>query len=366
MTNEKKVVLISRYPIPFEDVGSWVRRIEYLINSKKNCFDFIICPKLKNHNHIIENVNYLFVKPYNNVFLKKFNEKARFYSYFLQIKDLLKKFKFLSIVIFDNYKILYSLNYYLQKYKLRNRVKIIFNICGFSYFFDNEFGENFYNSIDEMIYLTYSSYKFEMSRYHSITPKCNILYNPINKSIFNFGEEGEKNELRTKFKIKPNEIIFFWNGRDRKKKGLDIILEAWDIVSNKYNNLKLIVSGSERIIKNRSIINIGINTSQDISKVLKISDCFLFSTLCHEGFPLSLIEAIASHAYPIASNIDPVQEIINYFNFGELVNFPNSPDSWVNSIINFIRNSHDIKFHKYDLILDIDQWCDKFIQIIKD
>jgi glycosyltransferase involved in cell wall biosynthesis len=98
-----------------------------------------------------------------------------------------------------------------------------------------------------------------------------------------------------------------------------------------------------------------------LAKYYQATDYYLFSTLCHEGHPLSLTEALKCGSKCLASNIDPISEVLHKGNLGLLVDYPNYVDSWVNSI-NYALNN-DVDFNKENLDLlklyDFNQWSEE-------
>ena len=179
-----KAVLLSSIPLPYHKIGSWSKRYSELLSSKENPFDYVICPKLDDKLSESGFVKYLYAKRYKPE--KLFKVYYRFYYYFFlkQLLSIIKKEKQLVIQIVDNVKLLNEVHDFLTDKKIRNKCVIIFNSCGYSYYFNPSEGIKFYDKIDHMIYSTNEAYQFEMNRYSYITSKVSIIPNGIDSIGF--------------------------------------------------------------------------------------------------------------------------------------------------------------------------------------
>ena len=168
--------------------------------------------------------------------------------------------------------------------------------------------------------------------------------------------------------LKPNVKYFLWISQDRPKKGLNIILKTWSKLLEKYHDIELLIIGTEKEIKGDNITWLNRKPNKELCRYYQATDYYLFSTLWHEGLPLSLIEALKSGAKCIASDIDPIKEVLHNGNLGLLVDKPNIVNSWVNAVTEVMDGNYDFNKEDVDLnsIYDSNQWIKEFKAIISD
>lgn len=110
----------------------------------------------------------------------------------------------------------------------------------------------------------------------------------------------------------------------------------------------------------------------ELPKYYQISDFYLFSTLCKEGFGIVLAEALKCGCYCIASNQGGVPEVLDHGNYGKIIENPNFIDEWVEvikeSMMELEQNNGVNPFYRedYDKLYDLDDWCDKMNAKIED
>ncbi|MNK66760.1 GDP-mannose-dependent alpha-(1-6)-phosphatidylinositol monomannoside mannosyltransferase [compost metagenome] len=326
-----QVILISQIPLPYSSIGSWTTLYHnYLHNHHQ--IDYIICekpetfyPEIKYS--IVENTNLL-------RFQKKFS-KNKYLGYFKALEKIIEKEGKFIIQIIDNFGIVKPLLDFLEKSKARDRYYLQFFYHGFAPFHENFSGRWFYENIDEMVVLTNESYKAHKGYYTVLPTKFSVLHNGIDTSKFHKITAEEKEDLKKQLGI-TNKKIFIWCSQDRPKKGLDFILNAWERIDKKQNDTCLLVIGAKRDIKIEGVSFLGRISNKDLPKYYQIADCYLFPTLWHEGFGLSLIEALHSGCYCIASANGGVPEVLQYGKLGKLIENPNFIEEWVSAIESFL------------------------------
>ncbi len=157
----------------------------------------------------------------------------------------------------------------------------------------------------------------------------------------------ETNNLRDKYNIEKDNIIFGFVGRLVKDKGIKELVEAFIKLNNEFFNTTLLLVGDfdngqdpldsntlKLINENRNIIHVGFQ--KDVKQYYNIMDIFVFPSY-REGFGISLIEAGAMNLPSIASNISGCNEIIiNNYN-GYLIS-PKDSDMLYDKMKNFILN----------------------------
>jgi glycosyltransferase involved in cell wall biosynthesis len=218
-----------------------------------------------------------------------------------------------------------------------------------------------------MVYLSERSYTYELSRVHSISSRVSVLPNGVNTEKFLSLDAKNKEFLKSEFDFQ-NKLIFMWCANDRPKKGLHIILEAWKN-SSLYNNIncELIIVGSTKLGVDYNIHYFGQIPHTDLPRFYQVSDYYLFTTLCQEGFPLSLAEAIASGLKCLVSSIDPLPSIFSKFGNVKFVKSPNMIKSWVNVLNAAYQNRLDFDEVSNGIVeneFSMDKWSYRLNEII--
>ena len=359
-------ILISHIGIPSDVIGSWNVLFTNLIDSDTSVFTHIISPKpireINDVNHfIVEEPTFAVYKI--GSLIKHYKKKV----YWKGLKKILvKSTDSVSVVnIVDNIGILLAIDFFSKKQGFRNKIQINFFLRGFNFSKDTE---NIYNAIDQLILMSKSSYLDQIKNNHSIPCEVKLLRNGINSTIFYPLVESKKIELRNQLNFNNDKKYFLWVSQDRPKKGLKIILKAWGELVKNNSNLELIIIGTQNKIIGKQITWLGRKPNSDLAKYYQATDYYLFSSLCHEGQPRSLTEALKCGAKCLASNIDPISEVLHEGDLGLLVDYPNFTSSWVNAINYVLSTNVDFNKKKLDLLklYDFDQWSKEIKMIFNE
>ena len=157
----------------------------------------------------------------------------------------------------------------------------------------------------------------------------------------------EKNELRKKYKIDNDKIIYISTGSFIKRKHIDETIEGF-LKANVNNGMLLLLGNGELFdeIKNKYIDNsniIFIGKTDKVKEYLQLSDVFVSSSES-EGLPNSVLEAIACGLPVILSNIPQHKEIIDELkNIGKCYELGN-----INELSKIISDK-DILKYKVDI-----------------
>jgi glycosyltransferase involved in cell wall biosynthesis len=146
--------------------------------------------------------------------------------------------------------------------------------------------------------------------------------NGIDTNHFKVTEEILKNadDIRRKYDIKKDQFIFIFVGRIVKDKGINELLSAFDNLTKKEKDIKLLLVGpfeetldplsdkSKEILKtNKHIIQAGFQ--DDVRTFFAVSDCLVFPSY-REGFPNVVMQAGAMGLPSIVSDINGCNEIV--------------------------------------------------------
>lgn len=363
----KKCVLLSTLPLPYNDIGSWTILYDFLLNSK-NEVDIIICPPLNKSIPEYKNSSYYYSKIRHLNRISKYFRRYKYLDYLVTIKKIIKQDGPIVVKVIDNTRLLEELHKYMIKGGIRDKCRIVYSMHGFSYFFSSQKGEEFYEMIDHVIFLTHSSYEFEVNRYSFITPKVSVLHDGVDSSKFYKLSAREKEEAKQNFGYE-NKKVFIWVSQERPKKGLHILLEAWNnSVAKKRDDVVLIVIGTSKISTEGNIQYLGKIPNAQLPVWYNISDYYFFTSLVHEGFGLSLIEAVKCGCTAMASDILPMREVLDNGRLGFLVSSPHNPESWtciINQILSGSFQSIDLSREELDSLYDIKSWCRSMNTIIQ-
>lgn len=355
-----QVILISQIPLPYSNIGSWSTLYHnYLTNNHQ--IDYIICEKPE---ILYPEIQYGIAANTNLLKFQKKISKNKYLGYFKALEKILEKDEKFIIQIIDNFGIVKPLINFLEKSGKRNKCYLQFFYHGFAPFYENFLGRWFFENIDEMVLLTNDSYKVHKEYYTVLPTKFSVLHNGIDTSKFHKITFEEKENLKKQLGV-TNKKVFIWCSQDRPKKGLDFILDAWKRINKQNQDTVLLVIGANREIKMEGVTFLGKIPNNDLPKYYQIADCYLFPTLWHEGFGLSLIEALHSGCYCIASANGGVPEVLQYGKLGKLIENPNFIEEWITVIESFLEEKETYKSEILENLYSMQNWNDGMNTIIK-
>jgi glycosyltransferase involved in cell wall biosynthesis len=346
-----KVILISQLALPFSGIGSWTTLYKNYIQSGNHKIDYIVCEKPE---YEFKGIKYSIVKP-NLVtkFYRKYTKK-RYLAYINALDEIIDTDEKYIIQIVDNFYIIPHIVELLERKKIREKCYIQFFYHGFIPFLDKVNGESFFNSINEMVFLTHDSYQVHKIFYNAISCKVNVLPNGIDTQKFFAISSSEKQSNKENL-TNNNRSIFIWCAQDRPKKGLHIVLEAWKKINVTHKQCELWIIGCPEKQKQKGVTYMGRLPNDEIPKYMQLADVYLFSTLFQEGFPLSLTEALHCGCYCIASNLGGNAEVLQYGKWGKLIENPHFVGEWVEAIENYLANT-EVKQHFPSNLYTIESW----------
>lgn len=167
------------------------------------------------------------------------------------------------------------------------------------------------------------------NKYHVPKPKIAKIFNPIDVKNW---KAIDRLEARKKLQLPLDSQTVVWHGRvDIFRKGLDTLLDAWEIVTKTINsetnqkklsqklNLLLVGTGSgadtlQQIIEQKKLTNViwlneYILDREKIKTCLSAADLYVLSSR-HEGFPVAPIEAMACGLPIVATDAPGIPDIL--------------------------------------------------------
>jgi glycosyltransferase involved in cell wall biosynthesis len=366
-----KTILILNTPMPYSKIGSWTTMYNYYLQSNNHQFDYIVCPKPDVP--LFDNIFYSFIKP-KTLYSKlkaKFKFEHRLQNYFSALDKIIQNNQKYIIHIVDNSGLVIPLNYYLKtKHDLKN-FYVQYFYQGHPPIIANPNESKFYESINEMLFLTKMSYKAHLNYYRDFPCKVSILNNATNSNHFFKLDNNTKELQKQKIGI-TKKIVFIWCSQDRPKKGLHLILEAWKKIYEKYNHeVQLLIVGIDREINQDGVNVIGRVPNNELAIYYQISDFYLFSTLCREGFGIVLAEALKCGCYCIASNQGGVPEVLEFGKLGKIIENPNFVNEWVEaieeSIEDYKSNNYQNPYYQtsFNKLYDLEIWSEELNTLLR-
>ncbi|MEM4993365.1 glycosyltransferase family 4 protein [Priestia sp. SB1] len=159
------------------------------------------------------------------------------------------------------------------------------------------------NKVDRYIALTkFSKNKFVSSGIpeQKITVKGNFLQENSNQVL--------------KLSGNSNNLIFV--GRLSPEKGIQDLLEAWNLVSKKKNSKLLIIGEGpeknrlEKLYDSENIVFLGKKNSDEVIIYMKEAKYLIVPSIWYEGFPMTIVEAYSVGTPVISSNIGSLKEVV--------------------------------------------------------
>ncbi len=363
-----EVILISQFPLPYPKTGSWTTMYSYFIQHFNHNIDYIICNKEHNQNQTIK-YQYLKKTGIIDKVKNKLISGNRYSNYTNAINKIIKPDCKYIIQIIDNKGLVSPLHQFLSNKHKRENFCVQYFYHGFIFNFKTTNATPFFKSIDELFLLTERS-RLECSETYKLTDiVVKVLHNGVNSRLFKTVSSEKKLELRRNNNLNE-ELVFLWCSQDRPKKGLELALVAFGKVHAKNENTRLLLVGVNKNIEQSGVTVMGKVPNKDLAIYYQMSDVFLFTTMCEEGFGLVLAEALKCGCYCIASNLGGVPEVLNFGRYGVVLNEPYSVEQWVLAMqeaVGMLRIKQENPYLKNipKNIYNLEDWCEKmnvFIQ----
>jgi glycosyltransferase involved in cell wall biosynthesis len=168
------------------------------------------------------------------------------------------------------------------------------------YIFDIVFGYRILKDASKVIALTNT----EAEQYKKMgvnEDKIEIVPNGIDLSEYE--KLPMKGEFRRKYSIKDNDKIILYLGRIHKSKGIDLLIDSFATIADKYDNIKLVLIGPDDNYQaefRQQVNDLKINDKVFFAgfldycdKIAAFVDSEVFVTPMFSGFPLTFLEACA-------------------------------------------------------------------------
>lgn len=177
---------------------------------------------------------------------------------------------------------------------------------------------------DKMVTVS-DAIKNDILRYDRVSPsKIMALHNGVDTERFKPGVNFR--DMRNQFALSKDDVVIGFVGRLVNSKGLNYLIEAVALLKNS-SNVKLLIVGDGSLMEElkqmakdkgleESVIFTGLR--RDITDILSSIDIFVLSSI-KEGFPNSLLEAMAMGKPIVATAVGGIPEVIDHGTNGLLV-----------------------------------------------
>jgi len=184
-------------------------------------------------------------------------------------------------------------------------------------------------------------------QYNVPIKKVITIFNGINTSRFKPIIKKEIQINNPKF-IKDNDKIILSAGAIIKQKGFHLLIKSFGEIAEKFPKIKLIIIGegpylkrlkslTEKLVLTKRVFFLGKIDNKEIHKFYNLADICAFPTLCSEGLPYVILEAMACEKPIIASRIGGIPSIIKDRKNGLLIEAGNS-NQLEHGIIELLKN----------------------------
>jgi glycosyltransferase involved in cell wall biosynthesis len=155
----------------------------------------------------------------------------------------------------------------------------------------------------------------------------------------------DKKKMRKRYKFNNKEKIILYAGRFEKEKGLDFLLESFELVEREISDSKLILVGDGREKENLQLLSSKLDIDvtfidpviQDsLAEIISCSDLFVLSSRYESG-PLAVIEALACGVPIVTTDVGRVREFIVTEECGKIVR--RDKREFADAIIHFLNCS---------------------------
>jgi len=314
------------------DSGGTESLLLHLYNYKQNYFTIHLA--LIKNGKLIEN---LINK--NNHYYKLFRKHFIDLSVLIKLYKIIKKNSISIIHTHQEIELLYAIVLKI----LKPDIKIFHSIHLLNYkkdymFYLERFMVNF---VEKIISVSQTVKNHLINKGYPINK---IVIIPNGVCILKHTEKKDLDKFKEKIKYNHNDYIVLMIGNFRKEKDQLTLLKAFNLIRDKYPQLKLVFIGNDNEFSkeckkftleedfNKRVFYLGM--LENASRYIKCCDLFVYSTKS-ETFGIAVIEAILQKKPVLASDIDAMKELSHNGKYFDLFKNGNEIDL-ANKIENYI------------------------------
>jgi glycosyltransferase involved in cell wall biosynthesis len=158
--------------------------------------------------------------------------------------------------------------------------------------------------------------------------KTTVIHSGIDLERFRPSESAVLEALRASLDITAETRVLLTVGRLNEQKGQKYLVPTMETLARVRSDVVLLIAGDgeEKDALDRAIRAAGLESRirllgarRDIPRLLEIADLFVFPSIHREGFPISVLEAMAAGKPIVASSIPGVTDLLRDGEIGVLV-----------------------------------------------
>lgn len=172
--------------------------------------------------------------------------------------------------------------------------------------------------LPKKIFASTEEVKESLVRHNILPSKIVVVHNSFNLEKYNIPKNAQ---LKNSLGYKDNDFIFLFVGRWVHQKAIDTLLNAFatfkKVTSASNAKLLLLGRGDQEQYLRQLAVDLGIvgevnflGIRNDIPDIMSFADCFVLASR-HEGFPLVILEAMASKLPIVCTNFLGGRDIIH-------------------------------------------------------
>jgi glycosyltransferase involved in cell wall biosynthesis len=213
----------------------------------------------------------------------------------------------------------------------------------------------------KIIYAASTMIKQEMIQYYNAKPETlHVLFPPLNTNNFTRPSNAEKRFIREKYNIEPNTKVFAFVSASHKRKGLDILLAAFEKLQNE--NVLLLIAGYPKI--ETTLPNVRFLGFLSKPEIIYHLANFTLHPARYEPFGQIISESLACNVPVLVSEKVGAKEIVTP-EVGQVLHTL-SPEYWAKTIENIERSAFHIpEDFVYQNGLSLEQHIDKMLAIFE-
>ena len=180
-----------------------------------------------------------------------------------------------------------------------------------------------------------NSVKSELeSHFHLPPEKVSVIPNGVD--IFDFDLNVNREDIKRRYGVRPDERIVLFVGRLVPQKGVDTLIRATPHIIRRHKDVKILISGDgwskgylEELARSTGfkeyIKFLGFIPDSELTKLIASADVLVVPSI-YEPFGIVALEGMAAGVPVVATNVGGLAEIIEHDRTGVLV-YPRNPES---------------------------------------